>query len=309
MRTFGGQCARQGPGRCLMRLSNFCLNGRFMVTQTQFTGRDVFARTFDADTESLAAIAERLEVRGKHPFFTDVIGHYMDALRLGREEAILELGCGTGVIPRALAKRTDVKGRITAIDISAHLVEMGARLAAEEGVAGKIDFLVGDAHSIVEPQDRFDVVIMHTLLSHVVDPATVLREARRLLRPGGRVVVFDGDFESLTFATDAPDGGAQTDRLLGVSGQAHGRVMRLMPQLLGENGFRLEWSRAYVAADIGRADFWKSLLATFRTLLPKSGVMSVDDADHYAAGLERASANGRFFASCNFYTMIARIAA
>ena len=147
------------------------------------------------------------------------------------------MGCGTGVIARALAKRCDIKERITAIDISAHLVEMGARLASKEGVADKIDFLVGDAHSIVEPQGRFDVVIMHTLLSHVVDPATVLREAQRLLRPDGRVVVFDGDFESLTYATDAPDGGAGTDRLLGVSGHTQGRVMRMMPRLFNETAF------------------------------------------------------------------------
>jgi SAM-dependent methyltransferase len=279
-----------------------------MVKQTQFTGQDVYARTFDADTESLAAIAERLEARGKHAFFAEVIGQYTDALRLSRDEAILELGCGTGVIARALAKRSDVKGRITAIDISPYLVELGARLASEEGVAERIDFLVGDAHSIVEPQGRFDVIIMHTLLSHVVDPATVLREAQRLLRPGGRVVIFDGDFDSLTFATDAPDGGAETDRLLGVSGRTQGRVMRQMPRLLNLNGFRLEWSRAYVAADIGRADFWQSSLPTFRMLLPKSGVMSADDANAYVDTLERASANGEFFASCNLYTIIARSA-
>jgi SAM-dependent methyltransferase len=279
-----------------------------MVKQTQFTGQDVYARTFDADAESLAAIAERLEARGKHAFFAEVIGQYTDALRLSRDEAILELGCGTGVIARALARRSDVKGRITAIDISPYLVELGARLASEEGVADRIDFLVGDAHSIVETKGRFDVVIMHTLLSHVVDPATVLREAQRLLRPGGRVVIFDGDFDSLTFATDAPDGGAETDRLLGVSGRTQGRVMRQMPRLLNLNGFRLEWSRAYVAADIGRADFWQSSLPTFRMLLPKSGVMSADDANAYVDTLERASANGEFFASCNLYTIIARSA-
>ncbi|MFC0401453.1 methyltransferase domain-containing protein [Paraburkholderia rhizosphaerae] len=277
-----------------------------MVTQTQFEGKDVFARTFDADEESLGAISERLEARGRHVFFAQVIGHYMDALLLSRNESILDLGCGTGVIARALTKRCDVKGRITAIDISPRLIEVARCLASDEGVADRIDFLVGDAHSIVEPQGRFDVVIMHTLLSHVVDPAAVLHEAYRLLRPGGRIVVFDGDFESLTFATDAPDGGAETDRLLGVSGHVQGRVMRLMPQLLTQTGFRLEWSRAYVAADIGRADFWASSVPTFRTLLPKSGVMSYPDANDYADKLERASARNEFFASCNFYTNIGR---
>jgi SAM-dependent methyltransferase len=277
-----------------------------MVKQTEFTGKDVFARTFDADVKSLETITARLEARAKHVFFKQVINDYVDALLLDGKESILDMGCGTGVVARALAGRPDMTGRITAIDISPYLVELGQRLAEDEGVADRIDFVVGDAHSIVQPQGQFDVVIMHTLLSHVVDPATVLCEARRLLRPGCRAVVFDGDFESLTFATDAADGGAETDRLVGVPGRTHGRVMRAMPRLLRRNGFQLEWSRSYVAADIGRADYWASKLPTFRTLLPKAGVMSHQEANRYADELERASADGEFFASCNFYTIVAR---
>jgi ubiquinone/menaquinone biosynthesis C-methylase UbiE len=155
-----------------------------MVKQTEFTGKDVFARTFDADVKSLETITARLEARAKHVFFKQVINDYVDALLLDGKESILDMGCGTGVVARALAGRPDMTGRITAIDISPYLVELGQRLAEDEGVADRIDFVVGDAHSIVQPQGQFDVVIMHTLLSHVVDPATVLCEARRLLRPG-----------------------------------------------------------------------------------------------------------------------------
>jgi ubiquinone/menaquinone biosynthesis C-methylase UbiE len=47
---------------------------------------------------------------------------------------------------------------------------------------------------------EFDIVILHTLISHADDPARVLGEARRVVRPGGTVAVFDGDYASLTFA-------------------------------------------------------------------------------------------------------------
>lgn len=47
--------------------------------------------------------------------------------------------------------------------------------------------------------------------------AAVLREAQLLLHAEGRIVVFDGDCESLTYVTAAPDSGAETDRLLGVA--------------------------------------------------------------------------------------------
>jgi ubiquinone/menaquinone biosynthesis C-methylase UbiE len=276
-----------------------------MVSQKQLEGPDVFARTFAADEKSLLVIAERLEARAKHSFFRQVVGEYLSALGLRGNESILDLGCGTGAIARMIVNQDKCIGRMTAIDISPYLVETGKRLASEEGLAGKIDFLTGDAHSINELQGQFDVVIMHTLVSHVVDPATVLQEARRLLLPEGRIVVFDGDFDSLTYATDAPDGGAETDRLQGIAGHTQGRVMRLMPRLLSDNGFQLEWSRAYVAADIGRADFWSSTLPALRVLLPSAGVMSEREASDYVDKLETASMSNTFFASCNFYTMIA----
>jgi ubiquinone/menaquinone biosynthesis C-methylase UbiE len=276
-----------------------------MVSQTQLTGQDLFGRTFDMDEQSLAVMAARLESRGKHTFFSQVIDDYMNALALSRDETILDLGCGTGVVARTIARRGDVKGRIVAMDISPYLVGLGKRFASEEGVGGRIDFLTGDAHSIIEPEGKFDVVVMHTLVSHVVDPVTVIEEARRLLRPEGRIVIFDGDFASRVCATDAPDGGAEMDRLI-LRMTAQSTVMRQMPRLLAKGGFEMEWSRGYVAADIGRADFFSSILPAFRVLLPKAGVLREADANEFVDKLELASRNNEFFASCNFYTYIAR---
>ena len=276
------------------------------MDQTQLRTPDPYGRTFQMDEQGLAAIAARLEARGGHPFFARVIDDYMDALGLAGPEAILDLGCGTGVAARAIARRPGAKGPITAVDISPHLLEMARRLADEEGLAGRISFRTGDAHGLGLPQGGFDVVVMHTLISHVADPATVLAEGRRLLRPGGRLVVFDGDYASFTMATDAPDGGTETDRLLHGALFSQLRVMRAMPRLLAVGGFQLQWSRAYVAADIGRAAFWSSTVASLRVLLPRAGAMSETEAAAFADGLEHASAMGRFFAASNFYSYIAQ---
>ncbi|TCK33833.1 hypothetical protein B0G84_8171 [Paraburkholderia sp. BL8N3] len=80
----------------------------------------------------------------------------------------------------------------------------------------------------------------------------------------------------------------------------------MLLRLLNENGFGLEWPRAYVAADIRWADFWASSLPTFCTLLPKACVMSEQEADEYVDKLARASESEEFFASFNFYMTIAR---
>jgi ubiquinone/menaquinone biosynthesis C-methylase UbiE len=222
-------------------------------------------------------------------------------------EAILDLGCGTGVAARAIARRADVRGTVTAIDISSHLVEAGQRLAEEEGFGGRIDFRVGDAHGLGLPDEGFDVVVMHTLISHVADPAAVLQEGRRLLkRETGRLIIFDGDYASLTFGIDAPDGGEATDRAVQKGLIAQPRVMRAMPRLLAEGRLILEWSRAYIAADIGQMDFWSPGVASMRVLLPKAGTMTQKEAADFVDGLERASAENRFFGASNFYTYVAR---
>src|SRR3712207_1982516 len=135
------------------------------------------------DEQTLGVIATRLEARGRHPFFLRAIDEYMSELARAGAETVLDLGCGTGVAARAVARRPEVRGPITAIDISAHLVEAAKRLAAEEGLGGRIDFRVGDAHGLGLPDGGFDAVLMHTLVSHVADPAAVLAEGRRLLRP------------------------------------------------------------------------------------------------------------------------------
>jgi ubiquinone/menaquinone biosynthesis C-methylase UbiE len=277
------------------------------VEQTQLRAPDVYGRTFEMDEPTLAAIAERLEARGAHPFVAGVIDDYMAGLVQSPADSVLELGCGTGAVARAIARRPEVRGPVAAVDISPRLIEAARRLAEEGGLGGRIDFGVGDAHGLPLPDGGFDLVVMHNLLSHVAHPAGVLAEGRRLLEPGsGRLVVFDGDFASWTFATAAADVGEATDRAVRRGIVAQPRAMRAMPRLLAEAGLDLNWSRAYVVADIGRADFWAPSVASFRVLLPRAGTMTGAEADAFADGLERASAENRFFAACNFYTYVAQ---
>jgi ubiquinone/menaquinone biosynthesis C-methylase UbiE len=278
-----------------------------MVDQAALQSPDIYGRTHQMDEQTLGVIATRLEARGRHPFFIQTINDYMDALALSGPAAILDLGCGTGVAARAIARRPEVSERVTAIDISPHLVAAAQGFAADEGLAARIDFRTGDAHGLGLPEGGFDVVVMHTLISHVADPAVVLDEARRLLKPGtGRLVVFDGDYASLTFATDAPDGGDATDALVQRTLVAHPRVMRAMPRLLAGGGFHLQWSRGYLVSDIGRSDFFGAAITSLRALMPKAGAMSQADADAFADALEQTSAENRFFAASNFYAFLAQ---
>ena len=106
--------------------------------------------------------------------------------------------------------------------------------------------------------NSFDLVLAHTLVSHVPEPKRVVQQAARVVRPGGMVVIFDGDYATMTFGTDR-----EMDEKIIAGVIANPRVMRGMPQLLREVGLKLIDSRGWMLTEIGRADFFLDRYSPF----------------------------------------------
>lgn len=266
---------------------------------------DVYRITNQLDDATLDVLVTRLEARGKHPRFADMLREYLDAMAIDSVRSVLDLGCGTGVAARAIACRPGFPGRVTGIDRSPHLIEAAARLAHEDGVGGKVDFHAGDSHTLELRDAEFDAVVAHTLFSHLDDPRAVLTEIVRVLKPGGKVGIFDGDYASLTFASDDPVTGKVTDETIINAIVTNPRVMRQMPQLLREAGLQLVTSFAYVVPDVVRADFWDTSIKSLIKLLPKAGAMTESQAAEWANSMFRRSDQGTFFGACNYYGYVA----
>lgn len=107
---------------------------------------------------------------------------------------ILDVGCGPATITVDLAANYVPEGHVTGIDVPA-ILDSAAHYAAERGVTN-VTFTSGDAHALPFPDASFDVVHAHQLLQHVGDPIQVLREMRRVTKPGGIVATRDTDFSS-----------------------------------------------------------------------------------------------------------------
>ena len=197
-------------------------------------------------------------------------------------------------------------GRVVAVDQSPYLVEVAQRLAAEEGMSDRIRFEVGDAQHLTAPEAAFDAVIAHTVISHVPDPRAVLAEARRVVRPGGVVAIFDGDYASLTFGQPDPVQGKRDDEAIQAAMVAQPRVMRQMPALLREADLTLLAGIPSVVADIGTADFFAPGLTSFRRLLPQAGAMDEATANAWVDARLQESAEGTFFGASTFYAYLAR---
>lgn len=267
---------------------------------------DIFQSLDALDGDKLNAVAERLEYRGTYPPFVAMRERYFDRLPLDQVRNVLDLGCGTGVVTRALAKVIPPDAKLTGTDFSAELIEIARRFANEEGLGDRITFEVADSHETSAREGQHDLVVLHTLLSHVANPAQVLKEAARVTAPDGRVVVFDGDYASITFGAGDPELNDCALRGLLETVVAHPRVMRQFLELVPGSGLVLADFLPEVLAEAGGAEFFKSMMESYTPAMVQAGHIDDATAQEWSETQHKASEKGSFFGSCNFMTYVLR---
>ena len=135
---------------------------------------------WDARAERWDARAEANALRADRSADLDRI---WDALRLNRGARVLDAGCGSGQLAIALAERG---ARVTGIDLSPEMIRRARDHGRERGV--DIEWRTGDVLQLADPLAVFDAIQARVLLQFVPDVAGVLRELRRVLKPGGRLL-------------------------------------------------------------------------------------------------------------------------
>ena len=103
---------------------------------------------------------------------------------LSPDQQVLDMGCGTGIISIGIAPYVN---RVIATDLSSEMISVAKGKARNQSITN-VDFRVGDSYALPFPDESFDVVLLFNSLHIVKEPAALLREAHRLLRPGGRLV-------------------------------------------------------------------------------------------------------------------------
>jgi ubiquinone/menaquinone biosynthesis C-methylase UbiE len=117
---------------------------------------------------------------------------------------LLEVGCGVGAQSQILLRRfPDL--HVTGLDASPENLATAQRnIEQQSWHEGRIDFVKGDAMAMDFPMDRFDGAYLCWVLEHIPDPARVLSEVRRVLRPASHVVVNEVQNGSFFLAPYSP---------------------------------------------------------------------------------------------------------
>jgi demethylmenaquinone methyltransferase/2-methoxy-6-polyprenyl-1,4-benzoquinol methylase len=108
--------------------------------------------------------------------------------RLAAGDSAIDVAAGTGLLAAALADRVGPFGRVVAVDVSPAMVARGADRARD---IVQLEYLLGDALELPFDDGRFGAATIAFGLGALADPAAGLRELRRVVRPGGRVVCLE----------------------------------------------------------------------------------------------------------------------
>jgi ubiquinone/menaquinone biosynthesis C-methylase UbiE len=217
----------------------------------------------------------------------------LDQLRLHRGQRVLEVGCGTGDDVRTIARRVGPGGHVLGVDASPLAIAEATRRS--QGRNLPVTFQVGDAHAVELPDAAVDRCRAERLLMHAHDePAALIAEMARALRPGGRIVLFELDWD--TFVID----GAELELTRRIvrsysDGVAHGTVGRMLPRLLRDAGF-VDVATVPHAIDVP-FDFFGWALSGHLDAALAAGSFTPEELIAWWDALDEAHARGRFYAA------------
>lgn len=263
---------------------------------------DVYSTIADADGEVQERLAHVLERRASDLQQRDMLGTYLGDIDFSIVTDVLEAGCGTGPVSRELAGRLPA-GKVVGIDPSPVFLATARKLAVG---FPNLRFIEGDSRLIPCAAECFDVVIFHTTLSHVPRPDTALAEAFRVLRPGGTLAVFDGNYTTTTLANGEFDP-LQACADAAMAALVHDRwLIQRLPALVRNAGFAIVKQRSQGIVETHEPDYMLTIADRGADVLAAEGRIGAELAQALKDEARRRVGAGGFFGSIAYGSIVAR---
>jgi SAM-dependent methyltransferase len=260
--------------------------------------------------EDAARMAAFLEDRARCPDQAPVNAALREVVAARPGERVVEVGCGSGALCRLVAPDLWPGGEMVGLDVAPDMIAAARSYAAERSAPSAatsvrqsrgLRFGSGAAEALPFPDATFDAAFAARLLLHVADPPAVVHEMARVVRPGGRLVLMDWDFE--TIAVTHPDRDL-TRRLLHWRCDHHGGDNWSGRKLLGyAAAAHLGNLRVLPVTSVARDDT-AALTGTLRRAAEvachRGGITQVE-RDAWVGALDRQIAAGEFLASIVYF--------
>jgi ubiquinone/menaquinone biosynthesis C-methylase UbiE len=221
------------------------------------------------------------------------------ALGLRPGERVLDIGSGPGLLAADMAEAVGPGGHVDGVDPSGSMLEMARRRATRT-----VSYAEGDATSLPFEDGTFDAATATQVYEYVPDMPAALAEARRVLRPGGRLLVLDTDWGSVVWHSTQPD---RMRRVLQAWDEhlADPYLPRRLGPLLEDAGFELQ-SRSIVPilnAGYDVDTYSANLIGFIAAFIPGRQGFEREDAEEWA---DELTGLGRdYFFSLNRYLFVA----
>jgi arsenite methyltransferase len=230
-------------------------------------------------------------------------GEVVKLLQLQPGEKVLDIGSGPGFLATTMADLVGNTGEVYGVDISQELLTLAAEHCRHQS---QLRFLHAEARSLPFPDACFDAVVVTQVLEYLQDVRLALLEMRRVLRPGGRVLILDTDWDSIVWHSADP---IRMKKVLAAWDEhlADPFLPRTLGPKVREAGFRME---EYKIIPLFNPEFSEDsfsnrmidLIGPFA--IGRKGV-TAEEVTGWSQELRTIGRQGNYFFSLNRYVFIA----
>lgn len=280
-----------GVGLALALCSGKFEEGEFMSATPSFTGHHQYS-TVDQQAAPTSFVAHLDRITALEQILTYKRQSY-HFLQIQMGQRILDIGCGTGDDVRAMAEHVGAAGQVIGLDNSATMIRTAIERTGSTNLP--VEFRLGNVMQLDFPDASFDGVCADRVLHHITAFEQAFAEMVRVTRTGGRIVIFEPDFDGIIISSPDTQIARQvihtyTDRF------PHGQCGRHLYRLYREAGLQEVGLRAipFPLTEVALAEQLIGLSSVVNAVAANHPEQA-EQANRWLSDIQQADRDGTFF--------------